>query len=134
MTLEQLLAQLGLNMSSSFVYDVVKDYFQRKKKPTVKGLKAELSSRLDIKGADIKSDNIINFLAENGDITISGTQIYASKSISMASSEGTKFTFGNNSRSSTDKSSIEAGHGAQIQGQGGARIEQDEDGNIKFYT
>lgn len=134
MTLEQLLIQLGLNISSSFVYDVVKSYFKKETNHTVEGLKAELSSRLNIEGADIKSNNIINFLAENGDITISGTQIYASKSITMASSQGTKFTFGNNSKSTTDKSSIEAGHGAQIQGQGGARIVQDEDGSIKFYT
>jgi len=134
MTLEQLLIQLGLNLSSSFVYDVIKEYFKKEKNPTVEGLKTELSSSLDIEGAEIKSNNIINFLAENGDITISGTQVYASKSITMTSSQGTKFTFGNNSKSTTDKSSIEAGHGAQIQGQGGARIVQDEDGSIKFYT
>ena len=134
MTLEQLLIQLVLNISSSFVYDVVKGYFQKEKKPTAEGLKAELSSCLDIEDADIKSNNIINFLAENGDITISSTQIYASKSITMASAQGTKFTFGNNSKSSTDKSSIKTGHGAQIQGRGGARIIQDEDGSIKFYT
>lgn len=134
MTLEQLLLQLGINLSSSFVYDVVKSYFTKETNPTLEGLKSELSSRLNIANTSIKSDNIIQFLANNGDITISGSRIYASNSVIMASSRNTKFTFGNNSTSKTNKSSIEAGHGAQIQGQGGARIEQDEDGNIKFYA
>ncbi len=77
---------------------------------------------------------IIEFLANNGDITISGSRIYASSSISMASSKNTKFVFGIYSSSSTNKSSINAGSGAQIMGSGGAKIEQDEDGNIKFST
>ncbi|OGC51630.1 hypothetical protein A2982_01990 [candidate division WWE3 bacterium RIFCSPLOWO2_01_FULL_39_13] len=134
MTLEQLLLQLALNISSTFIYDVVKGYFAKEKNPTIEGLKAELSLRLNIEGADIKSNNIIQFLAQNGDINVSGTQIYASKSVTMASSQGTQFTFGNNSKSSTGKSSIQARHGAQIHGQGDARMEQDEEGNIKFYT
>ena len=134
MTLEQLLLQLGLNVSSAFVYDVAKNYFQKEKSPTLNGLKAELSSHLNIEDADIKSGNIVDFLAENGDITISGTQIYASKSITMASTQGTQFTFGNNSESTTSKSSIKAGRGAQIRGRGGARVEQNEDGNINFYA
>lgn len=134
MTLEQLLIQLGLNISSSFVYDAVKGYFQREQNPTIIGLKDELSSRLSVKGVDIKSENIIQFLAQNGDISILGTQIYALKSITMASSKGAQFAFGDNSKSSTDKSSIAAGYGAQIQGRGGARIVQDEDGSIKFQV
>lgn|SRR3990167_3956518 len=134
MTLEQFLLQIGINLSSSFIYDVVKSYFTKEKNPTIEGLKTQLSSRLNIENANIKADNIIQFLADHGDINISGSQIYASKSIMMASSQDTKFTFGNNSTSKTDKTSIEAGHGAQIQGQGGARIIQDEDGTIKFQV
>ncbi|MFC1613138.1 hypothetical protein ACFL23_02285 [Patescibacteria group bacterium] len=134
MTLAQLLISLGLNISSSFVYDKVKSYFGKEKSPTIEGLKKELSSHLKIENANIKSDKIIQFLAKNGDISIDGTQIYASKSITMASNKGTQFSFGNNSSSKTDKSAIEAGRDAKIVGQGGAKIEQDENGNIKFYT
>ena len=113
---------------------MVKSYFAKEKSPTIEGLKRELSSHLNIENTDIKSSNIIQFLAENGDISISGTQIYASKSITMTSNKGTKFSFGNNSSSKTDKSAIKAGRGAKIVGRGGAKIEQDEDGSIKFYT
>ena len=101
---------------------------------TVGGLRAELSSRLNIENANIKASNLIEFLANNGDIRIIGTQIYASNSITMASSPSAKFEFGDISASRTDKTSIETGRGAQIVGQGGAKIVQDEDGSIKFYT
>lgn len=134
MKLEDLLTQLGLNISASLVYDVIKNYFHETKDPTVEGLKATLASRLDITEAKIISNNIIEFLAQNGDITISGTQIYASNSVTLGSDQGTKFTLENNSKSSTNRSSIEVGDNSKIQGQGGAKIVQDADGNIKFYT
>lgn len=132
MTLEQLLFQLGINLASSFVYEKVRDYFKNGANPTVDGLKGELVSYLNIQDADIKAGKIVEFLAQKGDINISGTRVYASDSITMTSSRNTKFAFGDNSSSRTDKSSIKAGHGAQIVGQGGAKIEQDKDGNIKI--
>ena len=132
MTFEQLLLSLGVNLTSSVVYDVVKEYFQQVKNPTAEGLAVELARHLNIDGATIKAENIISFLAKNGDISISDSYIFASKSIIMESSLGTQFTFGNNSVSQTEKSSIEAGHGTQITGSGSARIEQDEDSNINF--
>lgn len=136
MTLNELLSQLGLNIASnistSFIEGLIRRY--RDKNLTFDGLRNELVSHLNIENADIKADKIIQFLAENGNIDISSSQIYATKSIAISSSHNTKFSFGNNSTSRTDKSSIAVGHGAQIQGQGGGSIKQDEDGNIKFYT
>lgn len=134
MALDHLLIDLGVNISANVIYDVVKSYFAKESSPTREGLKSTISASLDIKNASIKAENIINFLAENGDIVISGSQIYASKSIMMASSKDTRFVFGNNSESKTDKSSIVAGHGAQIIGRRGAKIIQDEEGNISFYA
>lgn len=134
MTLDQILIQLGLGVTSSFIYERVRDYFSKNQNPTIEGLKNDLASHLSVENANVKADGIVEFLAKNGDIYISGSHIYASKSIIMDSSENTKFTFGNNSVSKTDKSSIEAGFGSQIVGNGGGKIEQDEDGNIKFST
>lgn len=134
MSIESLVIQLGINLTSSFIYERVKDYFKKTDTPTIKGLKSALASSLNIDNAELNAEKIVNFLAQNGDITISGTQIYVSDSIAMASSKGTKFDFGNNSSSTTYKSSIKAGLGARIVGQGGARIVQDNDGSIKFYA
>ncbi|MDD5529503.1 MAG: hypothetical protein PHX21_05675 [bacterium] len=135
MTLEQLLLELGINLSSSVIYDVVKGFFTKEKTAyTKEELTTEISSRLNIENASIKANNIIDFLAQNGDINISGSQIYASESITINSSQGTKFTLKNNSTSKTNKSSIETGHVGQIIGQDGAKIEQDRDGNIKLST
>lgn len=134
MTLEQYLEQLGINVAGSLIYDLVKKYLAKNERHTLKGLERELIPYLKIENADIKAENIINFLAEKGDIDISGTDIYASRSIVMASDRDTKLVFGNGSSSVTDKSRIEAGNGAQMVMQGRAKMEQDEDGNITFST
>lgn len=134
MTLEQFLLQIGINITSSFIYEKVRDYFTKESNPTIEGLTKELTCYLNIENADIQAKKIIQFLAEHGDINIVRSKIYASESIMMASSKSTKFTFGNDSSSRTDKSSIEAGRGAQIIGHGGARIEQDKEGNINFFV
>lgn len=133
MTIEQLLIQLGVNLTSNFIYERVRDYFKQAQNPTVEGLKGALAATLNIENAEINAAKIVNFLAQSGDITISGTQIYAPDSITMESNKGTQFDFRNNSSSTTDKSSIRAGLGARIVGKNGAKIVQD-DGSIKFYT
>jgi ribosomal protein S24E len=134
MTLEQLISQLGINLASSAIFELIKIYFVKENDPTTEGLKETLASHLQIENADIAAENIVQFLATNGNITISGTKIYASKEITMASSKETSFEFGNNSSSKTDTTSVEAGHGAILKGQGGARIVQGEDGSIRFLT
>jgi len=128
-----LLTSLGINVSANVIYDISKHYFNQKILHTKEGLRDALISGLNIEGVDIKADKIIEFLAENGDITISGTSIYASDRIEMASSKGTSFSFGNDSTSKTDNTAIEAKGNSKIVGTGNAKIVQ-EDGSISFYT
>jgi hypothetical protein len=132
MTIEELLISLGINVSSNFVYDFIGKYFVNCKNPAIIGLQNELASRLNIENANIKAEKIIQFLAQKGDITIIGSNIYASESITMHSVAGSKFVLGQNSSSKTDRSSIDVGNGAKIMGRNGAKIEQDKEGNIKF--
>lgn len=132
--MEQLLLQLGLGVTSNAIYDFLKSYFVKNPKADSVQLKINLASFLDIKNANIAADKIINFLAQNGDIRIEGSNIYANDSIKMFSSQKTKFIFGNNSASETKNTKIEVGNGAFIQGQGGAGIKQNEDGSISFYA
>jgi hypothetical protein len=44
-----------------------------------------------------------------------------------------RYPFHNSTRK-TKNTSIEAGHGATIEMQGGAQIKKDEDGSISFFT
>lgn len=132
--MEQLLLQLGLGITSNAIYDFLKNEFSNKENIKKSTLSSDLASFLNIQNANVIAKKIITFLAQNGDIKINGTKIYAENSISLFSSKNTKFTFGNNSSSTTKNSSIEAGAGAFIEGSGGAGIRQNEDGNISFFT
>lgn len=132
--MEQLLLSLGLNIASNAIYDFLKTTFSENKTLNENELKNKLSSHLNIQNSSIVADKIIEFLAKNGDIRIEGTNIYANDSISILSSKDTKFIFGNNSSSATKNTRIDAGHGAFIQGQGGAGIKQTEDGSISFFA
>ncbi len=134
MSIEQILIALGLNISSNVIYDIVKNYFKKSSSPSLEGLKNDVISQLQIKNADIKAEKIIEFLAQNGDIIISGTSIYASDKIELSSSKHTSFIFGKNSKSETKKTKIETKGNSQIIGKGRAKIVQDKDGNIKFQT
>lgn len=133
MDLSHLLSNLGLNVASNAIYDFVRIAIQRSPESTRDSLQKELSAFLHVEGADTKAETIITFLAQRGDIVITGSRIYAKEKIEMSSAPGTKFVFGDNSSSSTAKSSIQVGHGAFIQGQGGAKIVQNSDG-ISFHT
>jgi len=132
--MEQLLIQLGINLASSVIYDLVKMYHRSTTNPTIDGLKNYLASKLVVENAVIKANTIIDFMAKNGDILIQGTSIYAPQSVQMNSSQNTSLVFGNNSVSSTDKTSVEAGYGAQIVASGGAGIRQNEDGSIILFA
>jgi hypothetical protein len=127
MSLEQLLLQLGVSISANAVYDFIKT----KSFNSADEASSELNSKLDINNAEI-SGKIINFLAQNGDIKIEGSNIYGENTVKMASSANTKLSFGNNSTSKTKNTSIEAGQGATIEMQGGANIVQEDDGSISF--
>lgn len=132
--MEQLLLQLGLGVTSSAIYEFLKNFFAKNPQADKFQFKNALSSFLNIQNANIIADKIIIFLAQNGDIRIEGTSIFANDSISMFSTKNTKFTFGNNSSSTTKSTKIEAGKGTFIQGQGGAGIKQNEDGSISFFA
>lgn len=89
---------------------------------------------MKLEGQEVKADKIISFLAEKGQIIISNSIVQSKESISMISSASSSFKFGNESVSETPSTSIKAGKNAYIEGRGGARIDQDSDGNINFYT
>jgi hypothetical protein len=130
MTLDQLLASIGANVASSAIYELV----TRHHRGSVDDLRSSLESSLNVVNARVAADRVIEFLAKTGDITISGSLLSASDQITMASAPRTKVSFGDGSVSKTDTTRIEAGRGARIEMQGGAKIVQNPDGSIHFYT
>lgn len=130
--MNELLISLGVNLASSAVYDLLKSALDTT--ITREQLIERIASQLNITNATIVADRIIDFAAQNGDITISKTSIYAANSITMRSASGTKFSFGDNSCSKTSTSEITAGHGTRIEGTGGAQIVQNPDGSISFFA
>lgn len=134
MTLEQYLISIWVNISASAIYDILKNYISKNNSVNISELKNKISSQLNIINADIKSENIIKFLAQNWDIEISWSNIYAENSVTIWSNLWTSFSFWNNSSSSTSKSSIQAWIWAYIQWNWGAKIVQHEDWSIWFYV
>lgn len=132
--MEQLLLQLGLGVTSNAIYDFLKNFFAKTTKVDKTHLQNDLASFLNIQNATVVADKIITFLAQNGDIRIEGTYVYANNSIFMVSSKNTRFTLGNKSSTVTKNTKIDVGKGAFIQGQGGAGVRQNEDGSISFFS
>lgn len=132
--MEQLLLELGLNVTSNAIYDFLKETFR--KNPNVKKdeLRDNLASYMQVTNAVIIAEKIITFLAKKGDILIDGSNIKAGSSVEMFSAPNTELKFGNGSISQTDKTKIEAGKESFIVARGGAGIKQDENGNISFMV
>lgn len=135
MDITTLLLNLGLNISSGVLSNIISSYFSHTDSPTRNGLKKLLVNELHIEGADIKSEKIIDFLAENGLIEIKDTHIFASRKIEFASTTGSSFIFGEDSVSETNGTKMETKGNARIVGKGNVKIVQDdEDGSIRFYA
>jgi hypothetical protein len=130
--MDQLLQSLGINIASSLIYD----FFKKILETTVgkEDLKNKLSSFLNIENPNIYAENIINFMAKNGDLKIEGTNVYANNSVNIFSSQNTNFSFGSGSTSSTKNTKIVTQEDSYIHGQGGAGLKQNEDGSISFFV
>lgn len=130
MGLNEYLIQLGIEVSAGVASTAISQLLS--KKTFTKMELVETLKSLSIINAEIRADNIIQFLAQKGDIAIQGTNIYSNHSIEMSSGLGTSVLFGHNSKSTTQKSSIETGHGAHLSMKNGGSIRQDKNGNIIF--
>lgn len=89
--MNELLASLGINIASSAMYDILKTALD--KAESREQLTKRIASQLDILNANIAADRIIDFAAQNGDITIIGTSVYATERITIISTSGTKIYF-----------------------------------------
>ena len=100
MTLEQYLIQIGINITSNAIYDVIKKLVSSGN-TTTKDLEKEIAKLINIDGANIKATNIISFLAERGDIFISNSSIHSTDSILYSAGMNNTFSLKNNTQSTT---------------------------------
>lgn len=128
-----LLTSLGLGVAGNAVYDFLKARLTGPNPPTAEQLEQELQNVINLNGVTIKASTVIEALAKNGVITITRSHLNAPNSITIGAVNGRAY-FGDNSSSTTATTAIHAGQGASIQFSGNAKIVQDADGSIKFYT
>jgi len=126
--MEQFLLSLGINLASNAIYDLLKSTTSKDE------LIDRIASQLSITDAKINAEKIIEFAAKNGDIIISGSSIAASNKITLNSNFGTKFCIKDNCVSQTSSTKIVVGKDASIIGTGGAKIVQNSDGSISFFS
>lgn len=132
MDLNGYLIQLGIGTASGVLSGAINTLLARGS--FSKSELVETLRELKVNEADIKAENIIQFLAKEGKIAITRSNIHSGNAINMQSAKGTSLLFGEGSTSSTPKTRIQVGNGAYIQANGGAGVRQNEDGSIEIYT
>ena len=129
---QSLMANFGNGIITNALYDTIKSLIM------ISNTKEELAKKIDnalhLHNVNVNAESIITLLASNGFITIEGSHIKSNLSITMGSFNNGKLLFGNNSKSETNKTSIDAGFNSFIKMSGNTKIVQHEDGSIRFYT
>ena len=126
------MANFGNGIITNALYDTIKSIIMSSN--TKEELAKKIDSALHLHNVNVNAESIITLLASNGFITIEGSHIKSNSSITMGSFNSGELLFGNNSKSETNKTSIDAGFNSFIKMSGNAKIVQHEDGSIRFYT
>lgn len=135
MDLAQFLISIGVNVSSSVIYDLLKARFASSKSNISQDdVLDSIASLIELDDAKVIAVKIVKFLADNGDIEIRNSFIYSKAGIFFSTNQTGKLSIGSNTNSETGSTKISVGQNAKINLAGGANIEQDKDGNIIFRT
>lgn len=135
MDLTQFLISIGVNLSSSVIYDSLKARFTSPKSYISQDdVLDSIASLIELDNAKVIAEKIVKFLADNGDIEIRNSFIYSKGGIFYSTNNTGKLSIGSNTKSETENTNISVGQNAKINLSGGANIEQDKDGNIIFRT
>jgi len=135
MDLTQFLISIGVNLSSSVIYDSLKERFASSKSCISQDdVLDSIASLIELDNAKVIAEKIVKFLADNGDIEIRNSFIYSKTGIFFSTNKTVNLIIGSNTNSETEKTKNFVGQNAKINLSGGANIEQDKDGNIIFGT
>ncbi len=128
------LISAGAGLLSNIVSNQINQMLNTKSAIKRDDFKREFDNIITSNGLNINADNMIQFLADNGLIIIENSYVFANKEIIMGSQNNGKMSWGNGSVSKTGTSTISAGKGCIIEMNGNAKIQQDDKGNVIFYT
>lgn len=131
MDLLTFLGQLGLGVAANGVYDVLKGLSG--KSFTQQELAGVIQNQLTLHGVSMHAQTVVNALAQNGFLSVIGSQLHANQALVFGSQSGAAI-FGNNSSLTTSSTAIHAGDGAFITTQGNAQVRQNPDGSISFHV
>jgi hypothetical protein len=135
MDLTQFLISIGVNLSSSVIYDSLKERFASSKSCISQDdVLDSIASLIELDNSKVIAEKIVKFLADNGDIEIRNSFIYSKEGIFYSTNKTGNLIIGSNTKSETEKTNISVGQNAKINLSGGANIVQDKDGNIIFST
>jgi len=118
--LQKLLISFGCDVSANVLAAFIWDGLKRVKNMTREQLSEKITKSAKINNKE-DIDEIINVMAKEGIIIISGAEIYAG-TIILQSAKGGKFQVNENSSLKTDKAFINVGRGGSICGSGGSCI------------
>ena len=125
--------ELGVGIASSAAYDWLKGRFGTGQHISRADLERDLQAFLDVQGAKVRAATVIDMWATRGFLNISGSDLYAPDEITIGAGKGAAFSFGDGSKSETDRTGIVAGRGARIAGSDAA-VRQKPDGSISFHV
>jgi hypothetical protein len=126
-----ILSEAGIGISSNAAYDFLKRRFARRKTIHADELQDAIDAFLVVHGIHATASTIMELLAGRGLLQVTESRLYAPVALSISSAGGGTFVVGDNSRTSTDRTAVQAGHGAYVVGRN-AEIRQGADGSISF--
>lgn len=119
--------------ASNAAYDFLKTKFGGKTAVTAPEFQSALTEFLTVHGVTASAETVMTLLAQRGVLQVTDSRLHAKQSLEFGASGQGKFVVGNNTRTSTDKTAIEAGQGAFITGQNAA-VRQNADGSVSFQV
>ncbi len=131
--LATLLLSFGGSLAASAVHDWVKDHFGEGQRVSRDELERDLQAFLDLNGVKTEAATVINLWAKKGVLKVTGISFYAPDAITMGAGKGAKFSVGDGSTTETDRTKIDIGTGARIEGSDAA-VKQNPDGSVTFHV
>jgi hypothetical protein len=127
------LGNLGMGIASNAAYDFLKTRFAGRTQASVAEVEQAIGDFLVLKDVKATAATVMQLLASRGFLQVTGSRLHANDQLSFGANSGAKFVVGDNTRTSTNKTAIDAGKGAFVTGSGAAVV-QNPDGSISFHV
>ena len=125
------LQNLGYGIAANAAYDFLKTKFLGRSQITSAELQSAVSEFLAIHKVTANAATVMNLLATKGYLQVTQSHLHANDALSFGANAGARFVVGDQTKTTTSKTAIEAGQGAFIAGSGAAVV-QNADGSISF--